>query len=55
MAFKFRLIPRDEQFFDLFRSTATEIKRAAADLESMLSSTPIDIAKADAISCIARS
>ena len=49
MAFKFRLIPRDEQFFDLFKSTATEIKRAAADLEAMLSASPIDIAKADAI------
>ena len=49
MAFKFRLIPRDEQFFDLFKSTATEIKGAAADLELMLSTSPIDVSKADAI------
>ena len=45
----FRLIPRDEQFFDLFRSTADEIRRAAVDLEAMLSATPIDMAKVDAI------
>lgn len=49
MAFKFRLIPRDEQFFDLFRSTADEIRRAATSLEAMLSATPIDMSKVDAI------
>ena len=49
MAFKFRLIPRDEQFFDLFRSTATEIRKAAVDLETMLASTPLDTSKVDAI------
>ena len=49
MAFKFRLIPRDEQFFDLFRSTATEIRKAAVDLETMLASTPFDVSKVDAI------
>lgn len=49
MAFKFRLIPRDEQFFDLFRSTAAEIRKAAADLEAMLAATPIDTSKVDAI------
>lgn len=49
MAFKFRLIPRDEQFFDLFRSTADEIRRAATSLETMLSASPIDMTKVDAI------
>lgn len=49
MAFKFRLIPRDEQFFDLFRSTADEIRRAASDLETMLAATPLDLTKVDAI------
>lgn len=49
MAFKFRLIPRDEQFFDLFRSTATEIRKAAADLEAMLAASPLDTSKVDAI------
>jgi len=49
VAFKFRLIPRDEQFFDLFRSTATEIRKAAIDLEAMLSATPLDTSKVDAI------
>ncbi len=49
VAFKFRLIPRDEQFFDLFRSTATEIRKAAADLEAMLAAAPLDTSKVDAI------
>ena len=49
MAFKFRLIPRDEQFFDLFRSTASEIRKAAVDLEAMLAATPLDTSKVDAI------
>jgi hypothetical protein len=49
VAFKFRLIPRDEQFFDLFRSTASEIRKAAIDLEAMLAATPIDTSKVDAI------
>ena len=49
MAFKFRLIPRDEQFFDLFRSTASEIRKAATDLEAMLATMPLDTSKVDAI------
>jgi predicted phosphate transport protein (TIGR00153 family) len=47
--FKFQLIPRDEQFFDLFRALAEEIRSAADDLEAMLASDPPDTAKVDAI------
>jgi predicted phosphate transport protein (TIGR00153 family) len=49
VAFKFRLIPRDEQFFDLFKAMAEEIRLAALDLEAMLSTDPPDTAKVDAI------
>jgi predicted phosphate transport protein (TIGR00153 family) len=49
VAFKFQLIPRDEQFFDLFRALAEEIRSAADDLEAMLASDPPDTAKVDAI------
>ena len=49
MAFKFRLIPRDEQFFDLFGQMAGEIRSAAALLETMLAAQPPDATKADAI------
>ncbi|TAK17029.1 MAG: DUF47 domain-containing protein [Acidobacteria bacterium] len=49
MAFKFRLIPRDEQFFDLFKAMAEEIRLAALDLEAMLATDPPDSAKVDAI------
>lgn len=49
MPFKFQLIPRDEQFFDLFRALAEEIRSAADDLEAMLASDPPDTAKVDAI------
>ncbi len=49
MAFKFRLIPRDEQFFDLFSQMADEIRRAALQLEAMLAADPPDVAQADAI------
>lgn len=49
MAFKFRLIPRDEQFFDLFRQMAEEIRAAAKLLEAMLEANPPDASKADLI------
>jgi predicted phosphate transport protein (TIGR00153 family) len=49
MAFRWSLLPRDEQFFDLFRKVAGEIQAAAVLLEEMLASDPPDEAKADAI------
>jgi predicted phosphate transport protein (TIGR00153 family) len=49
VAFKFRLIPKDEQFFDLFRQMAEEIRAAALMLESMLAADPPDASKADLI------
>jgi hypothetical protein len=49
MAFRFSLLPRDEQFFDLFRKVADEIRLAAVLLEEMLATDPPDESKADAI------
>src|SRR5690349_24884023 len=49
MSFRFSLLPRDEQFFDLFRKVADEIRSAAVLLEDMLASDAPDDAKADAI------
>jgi len=49
MPFRFSLLPRDEQFFDLFRKVADEIRSAAVLLEDMLASDAPDDAKADAI------
>ncbi len=49
MGFRFSLVPRDEQFFDLFKQMAEEIKRAACDLEALLSTNPPDTSKVDAI------
>jgi predicted phosphate transport protein (TIGR00153 family) len=49
VAFKFRLIPRDEQFFDLFRQMADEIRAGALLLEAMLAADPPDAGKADLI------
>lgn len=49
MAFKWSLIPRDEQFFDLFKAMAEEIRLASLDLESMLATDPPDTSKVDAI------
>lgn len=49
MAFKWSLIPRDEQFFDLFKAMAEEIRLASLDLEAMLSADPPDTSKVDAI------
>ncbi len=49
MAFKFSLLPRDEQFFELYGQMAQEIRGAAALLEAMFSSDPVDDAKVDQI------
>jgi predicted phosphate transport protein (TIGR00153 family) len=49
VAFKWSLIPRDEQFFDLFKAMAEEIRLASLDLEAMLATDPPDTAKVDAI------
>ncbi len=49
MAFRFRLIPRDEQFFGLFNQMADEIRAAAGWLEEMLATDPPAWAKADVI------
>jgi len=46
---RFSLLPRDEQFFDLFRKVADEIRSAAVMLEDMLATDPPNEAKADAI------
>ena len=49
MAFKWSLIPRDEQFFDLFKAMAEEIRLASLDLEAMLATDPPDTSRVDAI------
>lgn len=49
MAFKWSLVPRDEQFFDLFKAMAEEIRLASLDLEAMLATDPPDTSKVDAI------
>ena len=49
MAFRFSLIPREEQFFTLFQSTAAEIKAAAVHLKEMLSVDPPNDAMVDVI------
>ncbi|HET9370739.1 MAG TPA: DUF47 family protein [Vicinamibacterales bacterium] len=49
MAFKFSLIPRDEQFFELYRATTAEIQKAAVELEKMLSVDPPDESRAAVI------
>lgn len=46
---KFRLIPRDEQFFELFRQMADEIRQAAGRLEQLLAGDPPELSVIDAI------
>jgi predicted phosphate transport protein (TIGR00153 family) len=41
--------PRDEQFFDLFKQTAAEIRLGAGMLEQMLATDPPDVSKVDLI------
>jgi predicted phosphate transport protein (TIGR00153 family) len=49
MAFRFSLLPRNEQFFDLFNEMADEIKAAAVMLENLLATDPPNDAKVDLI------
>lgn len=49
MAFRFSLIPREEQFFVLYRSTTGEIQVAAEHLKDMLATDPPDDHKVDVI------
>jgi len=41
--------PRDEQFFELFKQTAAEIRAGAGMLEQMLATDPPDVSKVDLI------
>ena len=41
MAFRFSLIPREEPFFELYRSTTDQIRGAARELEAMLAADPL--------------
>ena len=49
MGFRFSLVPREEQFFVLFRSTAAEIHAAAEHLEAMFAAEVPDARKIDII------
>ena len=49
MAFKISFFPRDEQFFDLFKQMADEIRTSATMLEEMLAADPPDLSKVDLI------
>jgi uncharacterized protein len=44
-----RLLPRDEQFFDLYGKMATEIRAAAGLLEQLLATDPPDLTKVELI------
>src|SRR5690349_6625191 len=45
----FSLLPRNEQFFDLFKQMAGEIRSAAGLLEDLLAADPPDARKTDLI------
>src|SRR3989442_10779628 len=49
MALRFIFLPRDEQFFDLFKAMADEIRAAAVMLEGLLATDPPDDPKVDLI------
>ncbi len=49
MAFKFSLLPRNEEFFGLFKEMTNEIRSAAVMLEGVLATDPPDSAKVDLI------
>ena len=49
MAFRFSLLPRNEEFFDLFKEMTEEIRQAALALEGLLATEPPDAAKVDLI------
>ena len=46
---RFSLIPRDEQFFELYRATTAEIRAAATELEAMLDADPPDASRLETI------
>lgn len=46
---RFSLIPRDEQFFELYKSTTAEIAAAARILEEMLDAEPPDVSRIEAV------
>src|SRR5262245_15465776 len=45
----FTLLPRNEQFFDLFKQMADEIRAAAVMLEELLAADPPDDSRVDGI------
>ena len=49
MAFRFRLIPRNEDFYDQFSTLAAQLRVGAGKLEEMLAQEPIIWDKADEI------
>jgi uncharacterized protein len=49
MAFKLSLLPRNEEFFDLFKELTDEIRAAGTLLEELLAAEPPDITKVDRI------
>jgi hypothetical protein len=49
VAFRFRIIPRNEDFYDLFSTMAAELRVGAAKLEEMLARDPVIWDKADEI------
>ena len=49
MAFRFRIIPRNEDFYDQFSTLATELRVGAGMLEEMLAHEPVIWDKADEI------
>jgi predicted phosphate transport protein (TIGR00153 family) len=49
MAFKFSLLPKNEEFFSLFKEMTNEIRSAAVMLEGVLATDPPDSAKVDLI------
>jgi len=49
LAFRFRLIPRNEDFYDQFSTLAAELRVGAEKLEQMLAADPVIWDKADEI------
>jgi predicted phosphate transport protein (TIGR00153 family) len=49
VSFRFRIIPRNEDFYDLFSTLATELRVGAQKLEEMLAHEPVLWDKADEI------
>ena len=49
MAFRFRIIPRNEDFYEMFSTLAVEVRVGAGKLEEMLAQEPVTWDKADEI------